>query len=430
MLVKSAYKFRIYPTEEQKGLLAHNFGQARFVYNHFLTVRKEHYLKHGESLGYAATNKMLTRLKRTEGFRWLKMSNAQALQCSLRNLETAYKKFFEMVNKGTLPKPGKKARKDGMPKGYPSYHSRKDKQSITIPQNFKVQGSRFYLPKVGWIRTIFHRPIEGKTKGFVVSKSKSGKYYLSVKVEKEVPDPEFIGPKVGIDLGLTHFAICSTGEKVDNPRFYRKAERRIKQAHRAFSRKKKNSKNREKARQRLAREYEKVNARRQDFTHKLSTRLTRENSLIKIENLNVCGMIRNHKLAKSIQDAGWSEFCRQLEYKGEWNGCVVERIDRWFPSTKTCSECDFVNNDLKLHHRFWTCPNCGTEHDRDINSSVTILNYNGTVGATETAIPNGVEKPAPELTGGTLFGAYGTLVGEPAQEIPVIAARRRKPIQL
>jgi putative transposase len=282
-----------------------------------------------------------------------------------------------------------------MPKGYPAYHSRHDDQSLTIPQNFKVKGSRFYLPKVGWLRTVFHRPIEGQTKGFTVSKTKTGKYFVSVKVEKEMPEPVLGGPKIGIDLGLTVFATLSIDgpdDRIDHPQYFRQAEKKIKRLHRALSRKKKGSQNRVKTRLRLARAYEQVNCRRADFLHQKTRLLVDQYGHINIENLNVQGMIRNHRLAKSIQDSGWSEFARQLEYKGQWYGCTVERIDRWYPSSKKCSTegCGYVNQELELKHRFWTCPECKTEHDREKNAATNIGNYekDSTAGEAGTAFPS------------------------------------------
>lgn len=387
MILKTAYKFRIYPTEEQKASLTNQFGQVRFVYNHFLTVRKEHFFETGKGLNYYYAARMLTELKGDPDFPWLGEGNAQAQQQALRNLDNAYKNFFEMSKTGTLPKGNGKPRKDGMSKGYPKYHGKYDDQSLTIPQNFKANGSRFYLPKVGWIRTIFHRAIEGKTKGFTVSKTKSGRYFVSIKVEKEVPDPGFTGGEIGIDLGLKDFVTFSNDEPaLENPRWLRKAEKKLKRLQRKVSRKKKGSKNRNKARLRLAKQHEKVANQRNDFHHKQSKRLVDENRYIALENLNVQGMQQNHHLAKSISDAGWHQFVGFIIYKGQWYGARVEKVNRFFPSSKLCNVCGHKNTSLELSDRHWTCASCGALHDRDHNAAINILNESKrtTAGAAES----------------------------------------------
>lgn len=387
MILKAAYKFRIYPTEEQKASLANQFGQVRFVYNHFLTVRKEHFFENGKGLNYYDTALMLTELKGNPDFPWLREGNAQAQQQALRNLDKAYQNFFAMRKTGTLPRGNGKPRQDGMFKGYPQYHSKYDDQSLTIPQNFKVNGRDFYLPKIGWIRTIFHQPIEGETKGFTVSKTRSGRYFVSIKVEKEVPDPVFMGSEIGIDMGLKDFATFSNGEPaLENPRWLKKSEKKLKRLQRKVSRKKKGSENRNKARLRLARQHEKVANQRQDFHHQQSKRLVNKNRYIALENLNVQGMQRNHNLAKSISDAGWSQFVGFLVYKGQWYGARVEKVNRFFPSSKLCNVCGHKNAFLRLSDRQWVCEGCGTLHDRDHNAAINILNESKrtTAGAAES----------------------------------------------
>lgn len=381
MKIKKASKYRVYPTEEQKAALEIQFGHSRFVYNAALSARKTAFFENGKGLTYADTAQMLYHWKRFLPLVWLKRADSQVLQQSLKDLDRAYKNYFEAVKNGTLPKGNGKPRKDGMPKGYPTYHSKFDVQSIRYPQRFKVEGSRVYLPKVGWVRAIFHRPLEGKMKNVTVTKTKSGKYFVSIQCEVERPDPTPPGGMVGIDLGLKHFAVLSDGEKIESPQYYRKFEKKFGKAQRVLSRRKKGSKGREKARLRVAKINEKIVNCRTDFTHKLSRKIADQYGHIKIENLNVAGMVRNHRLAKSIQDSGWGEFARQLVYKSEWNGGITERIDRFYPSSKTCSVCGLVNQELELHHRFWSC-SCGAEHDRDVNAAINILNFN-TVGATE-----------------------------------------------
>lgn len=372
MKTKKACKYRTKPSEEQQSALAIQFGHARFVYNAALAARKAAYKETGKGISYNDTAQMLYCWKRTEPLSWLKQADSQVLQQSLKDLDRAYKNFFRMQAEGTLPKGNGKPRKDGRPKGYPTYKSKFEEQSIRYPQRFEIKGNHIYLPKVGWLQVIFHRPLEGKAKNVTVSRTKTGQYFVSIQCEVEPPEPNPPGGMVGIDLGLTHFAILSNGEKIDHPQYLRKTERQLKRAQRVLSRRKKGSAGREKARKRVALLHEKIANQRADFLHKLSCRIASEFGHIKIENLNVAGMLRNHSLAKSISDSGWGEFGRQLGYKSEWRGGVTEKIDRFYPSSKTCSICGLVNQDLELHHRFWTCTGCGTEHDRDVNAAVNI----------------------------------------------------------
>lgn len=363
MKVRKAFRYRLYPDAEQRHALAIQFGHARYAYNRALSYREAHYHQHGKGIGYLALKRWLTALKHEPDTIWLKEANAQVLQAKIADLDRAYRNFFEGRAK------------------LPTFKSRRDVQTIRYPQDcrFDTTGdastaTRTYLPKVGWVKTVFHRPFEGTPKNVTVTKTKSGRYFMSVLCEVEVEDPNpNTLPGVGVDLGLKHFAVLSTEEKVDNPRHLRRAEERLKRLQRQHSRKKKGSNNQEKARVKLARAYEKVADQRRDFHHKLSRRLVAEHGLVKLENLNVCGMVKNHSLAKSISDAGWGAFGRMVEYKGEWYGTSVERIDRFYPSSKGCSECGLINEKLELHHRFWTCEGCGTEHDRDINASKCIL---------------------------------------------------------
>ena len=363
MKTKRAFKYRIYPTQEQQAALDIQFGHSRFVYNAALVARKAAYKETGKGANYNDTAWLLTLWK--GGLPWLKEADSQVLQQKLRDLDRAYKNFFE----------GRA--------GYPTFKSKHDKQSIRYPQRFKVEGSRAYLPKVGRVRTVFHRPVEGKMKNCTVSKTKTGKYFISIQCDVEQPEPNPPGGVVGIDLGLKHFAVLSTGEKIEHPQYLRKTERRLKRAQRVLSRRQKGSKGREKARQKVSLLHEKVANQRSDFLHKLSHRVATTYGHIKIEDLNVAGMVRNHRLAKSISDSGWSEFGRQLGYKSEWRGGFTEKTDRWFASSKTCSICGLVNQGLKLHHRFWICE-CGAEHDRDHNAAKNIECFETTAGIAES----------------------------------------------
>lgn len=371
MLVKRAYKFRLYPTAEQERVLARQFGASRFVYNHFLRARIDYYLanKDGAKKGltYHDTALMLTQLKQQPEYEWLKEANAQALQQALRDLDNAYRNFFDH-----------RAR-------FPRFKRKHDRQSFRVPQGFRVQDNRLVIPKVSPIKMVIHRPIEGTMKHVTVSRTKTGHYYASILCEVEMPEPEYQGGEIGIDLGLKSFLATSEGETVNSPKYLRKAERRLKRLQRRLSRRKKGSKGREKTRRQVARQHEKVANQRSDFLHKLSRRLVDENQAIHAESLNVKGMLANHRLAKSIADSGWGEFVRQLSYKGEWYGCRLVQIDRFFPSSRRCAACGFINQELRLSDREWACPACGVIHDRDHNAAVNILLVGrATAGAAES----------------------------------------------
>ena len=300
---------------------------------------------------------------------------------------------------------------------YPRFKKKHQQQSIRYPQRFKFNGNRIYLPKVGWVKIVLHRPLAGTPKNVTVLKTKSGEYYASVQCAMHVEQPiQSNLPAVGIDLGLKHFAVLSTGEKIAHPRYLRQAEKRLARLQRRLSRKQKGSANRRKARIRFARQSETVVRQRQDFLQKLSYRMVTEHGLVKLETLNVKGMVRNHSLAKSISDSGWGMFGRMCEYKAPWHGSVVVRIDRFFPSSKTCHVCGVVYDGLTLADRVWTCEACGTEHDRDGNAAINLLSA-PTAGATASnACGDRVRRKSLRA------GAQRSLKQE-AQELPVPAAR-------
>jgi putative transposase len=378
---RRAFKYRLYSNVEQQHALAVQFGHARFVYNWGLTTQKAYYEQHGKGLNFYDLKRRLTDLKRTPEHAWLRVADSQVLQAKLEDMDRAYTHFFEKHAK------------------YPKFKTRNGTQTIRYPQRFKLESNRIYLPKVGWVKVVFHRPLEGTPKNVTVTKTKSGKYFVSIQCEvmadcSNPPSARQYGEgEVGVDLGLTHFAILSNGEKVDHPHYLRQSERQLKRLQRKLSKKVKGSANRAFSRLALAREAEHVANQRKDFLDKLSCRLAKQYRTVKIENLNVCGMLKNHTLAKSISDSGWGMFGRMLEYKA----VLCERIARFYPSSKTCSVCGYLNKDLELQHRFWTCPKCKTEHDRDVNSAVNIKEA-PTVGATGRNTPveivsDGVGRP-------------------------------------
>jgi putative transposase len=362
MVTHKAYRFRLYPTTKQSELLAQHFGSCRFVYNRFLRERIDYYVanngKRKQGLTYNDTAKMLTSLKKTPECVWLNTVNAQALQQSLRCLDVAYNNFFN-----------KRAK-------FPKFKSKHDKQSFHVPQGFHVDidARTIRIPKFASMKVVFHREIVGKMKSVTISKAPTGKYFASIlcEVERQV-ELKKTGTKIGIDLGLKSFLVTSNGETVEAPKFLRKSEERLKFFQRRLSRKVKGSANRSKARHRVARIHEKITNQRDDFLHNLSHRLVSENQAIFAEDLYVKGLTENRCLAKSISDAGWGEFVRQLKYKSEWSGVHFGQIDRFFPSSKRCHACGWINQSLTLKDREWTCQDCGEAVDRDVNAAQNIL---------------------------------------------------------
>src|SRR6266540_4047609 len=356
MIIRKASRYRLYPTAEQEQALAVQFGHARFIWNWALALRKAAYKETGKGIGYYELKRQATALKYQAETEWLKEAHSQVIQAKIQDLERAYKNFFE-----------KRAR-------FPRFKSKRDGQSIRYPQRFKFDENSTYLPKVGWVKTKFHRPLEGRPKNITVSRTKTGKYFVSIQCEVEMVEQTARDGEIGIDLGVKSFLATSEGWKRDNPRHLQQAEKKLKRLHRQLSRRVKGSTGREKARILLAGQHEKVANQRRDFLQKLSTKLIGRYGLIGMEDLNVRGMVKNRRLAKAIATTGWGTFRRMLEYKGEWYGSYVHKVDRFFPSSKTCSNCQYVLDELPLSVRAWQCPICGAIHDRDINSAINILN--------------------------------------------------------
>ncbi len=354
---KRAYKYRFYPTDEQKRILAQTFGCCRFVYNWGLSTRKTAYFQHGQKLTYNDLSAMLPYLKQEHP--WLANVAAVPLQQSLRHLDRAYKNFFEGRAK------------------YPTWKCKQGNQSATyVGTALSLLDGQLTLARINEPLAItFHRafPQGLKPSSVTVSKDCANRYFVSLLVEEEIkPLPE-TSAQVGLDLGLKSMVILSTGEAVGNPRYYAKDEKRLAKAQRRHAKKKKGGNNREKARRKVARVHARINDRRRDYQHKLSVRIVHENQVICVESLAVKNMVKNHCLAKAISDVGWGEFVRQLEYKSQWYGRTLVKIDRWYPSSKTCYDCKHVVEDLPLDVREWVCPKCGKCHDRDINASRNIL---------------------------------------------------------
>ncbi|WP_375340461.1 RNA-guided endonuclease InsQ/TnpB family protein [Plectonema radiosum] len=339
--------------------MAQAFGCARWWWNYALNKSIETYEETGKGLTRAALNALLPALKKSEDTIWLADCYSQVLQATTLNLTTAYKNFFD-----------KRA-------GFPKFKSKHGKQSIQYPQNVTVVDGNVKLPgNIGVIKAKIHRPTEGKIKTVTVSKTPSGKYLASILTELEGENPLISEGKIyGIDLGLKHFAVVTDGEKVskyDNPKHLAKHEKNLKRKQKKLARKQLGSKSRNRYRKVVAKVYERVSNSRQDFLHKLSYKLVSDSQAVIIENLNVKGMIRNHKLAKSISDVGWGTFTKFLAYKLERIGGKLIEIDRWFPSSKLCSNCFYQISEMPLDIREWTCPHCNTHHDRDANAAQNI----------------------------------------------------------
>ncbi len=372
---KKAHKFRFYPTDDQALLLAKTFGCVRFVYNRILKIRTDAYYKNGTSINYSAASKILTDLKKDPEFVWLKEVASVALQQGLRHQQTAFTNFW-----------------DGRTK-YPTFKKKNARQSFSLVGTaFRYRDGNIYIPKskepldIRWSQAL---PCEPST--ITISKDPAGRYFVSCLCEIDIKPMPISAKQVGIDLGLTDLYITSDGFKSGNPRHLKKHEAKLVYLQRMLSRKKKGSKNRNKMRLKVARLHAKIADCRMDATHKATRKLINENQVVYVENLAVKNMMKLPTLAKAIADANWGEFVRQLHYKGDWAGRNVVEIDRWFPSSKRCSTegCGFVNESLALNVRKWTCPMCGTRHDRDVNAAKNIKAVGQTVlasGATGSGL--------------------------------------------
>ena len=359
-----AYKYRIYPTKIQKTLIEKHFGSTRFLYNYFLDYRQKEYAKGNKKVGYIITQAELTKLKKLDEYKWLNECGSQALQMALRNLDSAFTRFFK---------------KQG---SYPKYKSKKHThQSFTAPQNIKVANNRVYLPKFtkDGLKVKLHRQIPNNAilKQATISRQ-NNQYFISILVEDNIsiPKPTKAKTAVGLDMGITDLIITSDGKKYENKKYFIKSQKRLKKLQRRLFKKQKGSNNRQKAKLKVQKVHTKVTNQRKDYLHKISNEITNQYDIICLETLNVKGMIRNKHLSKSIVDVAWSEFIRQLEYKAKWRGKTIIKIDKWFPSSQICSYCGANTGKKPLNIRKFDCPQCGKKDiDRDINASINIRNY-------------------------------------------------------
>ena len=376
-MIHQAVKVRLYPTNSQKIVLSQHFGSARWWWNYALNKCVENYKETGKGLTRSAMNSMLPKLKKESETEWLKDCYSQVLQSVSLNLSRAYLNFFAGRAK------------------YPKFKSKFKKQSIQYPQQVKqIESSLKFPGKLGLVKAKIHRPIpsgnpttlrvgesaapiDGEIKTVTVSLTTSGKYYASVllEIEGDILSSQSQEKIIGIDLGIKDFAITNDGNKTskyNNPRYLSKHQKNLKRKQQKLARKQLGSNRRNKAKKLAAKVYERISNVRQDFLHKLSRKIVNNNQVVVVENLNVKGMVRNHKLAKAISDCSWGKFIKFLGYKLANEGKLLVEIDRFFPSSKTCSNCHYKIDKLPLDIRNWTCPSCRTRHDRDENAAINI----------------------------------------------------------
>jgi putative transposase len=358
-MTQKAFKYRFYPTSEQETLLRRTMGCARLVYNRALAARNEAWYERKERVGYSETSTMLTSWKKQEDLQFLNEVSSVPLQQGLRDLQTAFTNFFAGRAK------------------YPNFKKKHHGGNAEFTKSaFRWKDSKVYLAKCSqpldilWSR---HIPEGVEPSTITVKLSPSGRWTVSLLVDVVIETLPESPHQIGLDLGINSLMALSNGEKITNPKTFKAKRRKLRQAQKALSRKKKGSNNRHKARLKVAKVHAEISDARQDFLHKLTTRLVRENQLISVEDLSVKNLVKNHKLALSISDAAWGEAIRQLEYKCAWYGRTFVKIDRWFPSSKLCSNCGYIIDKLPLNIREWDCPKCSIHHDRDENAGKNIL---------------------------------------------------------
>jgi putative transposase len=358
--INKSYKVRIYPNNKQIELLDKHFGSVRFIYNHFLNIKNNEYKETGKNLSYYDLCNRLTTIKNNDDYIWLNEVNSQSLQWSIRFLDVAFNNFFNKKN------------------NFPKFKKKSNEQSFKVPVNstFKLSDKKIIIPKfkegVKYKGNIELNNLL-KFNSVTISKTPTGKYYASLQGEFNYESKEKNDNKIGIDLGIKDFLITDKGDKISNPKHLKKSLKKLKYNQRQLSKKIKGSKNKNNQRIIVAKVHEKIVNKRNDFLHKLSSKIVNENQIICLEDLAVKNMVRNHKLSQSISDVSWSKFIDMLKYKSEWNDRQLVQINRFYPSSKSCSECHYINEGLTLIDREWTCPSCNTHHDRDINAAKNIL---------------------------------------------------------
>lgn len=354
--ILKSYKFRLYPNGEQEVLLSKHFGACRFIFNYYLNKRKETYLQDKKSLNYYDNANDLTQLKRNDDYIWLKEINSQSLQSSLRNLDVSYIKFFRKQTK------------------FPRFKSKCDRQSFRIPQSVSIKDNKLIIPKFkDGISINLHRELEGDIQFATISKSTNGHYYVSITCDIQYKPYEKTGSKVGIDTGIKNLAILSGGTIYENIKTLKINLKKLKYEQRQLSKKVKGGSSRNKQKTKLAKVYERITNVRKDYLHKVSTEIVKNHDIICVEDLAVKNIMKNHRLAQAFSDVSLGTFYSILEYKCNWNDKHFVKIDRFFPSSKTCSNCGWINQDLTLNIREWFCVSCGENHDRDFNASQNIL---------------------------------------------------------
>jgi len=381
MKIQKAYKTQIYPTIKQQKMLANHFGCVRWIYNHFLQHKSEQYKRTKRSDDYVQMCAELTKIKKQDDLKWLNDVNRVALNNSIVDLDRAFTNFFRKKSE------------------YPKFKKKFHKQSFRLTnQRFSMKERGMETAMMGVIKcSLDGLPEEYKLLSMTISKEPTGRYFAAISFETDIPNPKIdkSKPIIGLDFGLKTFIATSEGKKIDHIQSYKQEEKRLKKIDRKLARQGRGSNRRRATKKRRALLFEKIRNRRSDFLHKLSRQMVGENQAIYLEDLSLKGM--QQRWGKKINDLGWREFSRQLEYKGKWYGCKIQKIDRFFPSSKMCSTCDYINNNLTLSDREWICPSCQTHHDRDVNAAINVLTY-GRAGRNVAEKPKRTGRAGPVRT--------------------------------